>query len=400
MRQVILGRIGEIALKGLNRGNFEKNLARNIKESIKQYGNAKVVWSQSRFFIEPEDCDNYNYDEVISRLTCIFGLVSVSLAYELESDFEAIKDNALRLVKKKMDEFAAGGKTKVTFKVETRRGLKTFPMKSPEISAEIGGEMLEAFPDLSVDVNNPDFILFVEVRENSYVYTDIIPGQGGMPIGSNGKACLLLSGGIDSPVAGHMIAKRGVKICAVHFHSYPYTSERAKEKVVELAELLTRYCGSIKLMVVPYTDVQLAIHENCRDELGTVIMRRSMMRIAEVLARKNGCSALITGESVGQVASQTMAAMYCTDNAANLPVFRPLIGMDKVEVIDRARAIGTFETSILPYEDCCTVFTPKHPKTKPSLDEVLAEEARYDFKALEAVAIENTEIIRVGNAEV
>jgi thiamine biosynthesis protein ThiI len=255
-------------------------------------------------------------------------------------------------------------------------------MKSPEISAEIGGEMLEAFSDLSVDVNNPDFILFVEVRENSYVYTDIIPGQGGMPIGSNGKACLLLSGGIDSPVAGHMIAKRGVKICAVHFHSYPYTSERAKEKVVELAELLTRYCGSIKLMVVPYTDVQLAIHENCRDELGTVIMRRSMMRIAEVLARKNGCSALITGESVGQVASQTMAAMYCTDNAANLPVFRPLIGMDKVEVIDRARAIGTFETSILPYEDCCTVFTPKHPKTRPTPPLCEKAEEKLDMEAL------------------
>ncbi len=321
MKQVILGRIGEIALKGLNRGNFEKNLARNIKESIKPLGDAKVVWSQSRFFIEPQNCDSYDYEEAIKRLSCIFGLVSVSPAFEIDSDFEAIKDNALRLVKKKMDEFSGKGKTKVTFKVETRRGLKSFPMKSPEISAEIGGEMLEAFSDLSVDVNNPDFILFIEVRGRSYVYTDIIPAQGGMPIGSNGKACLLLSGGIDSPVAGYMIAKRGVKICAVHFYSYPYTSERAKEKVVDLARLLTKYCGEIKLMVVPYTDVQLAIHENCRDELGTVIMRRSMMRIAEILARKNGCSALITGESIGQVASQTMAAMYCTDNAANMPVF-------------------------------------------------------------------------------
>ncbi len=399
MRQVILGRIGEIALKGLNRGNFEKNLARNIKEAIKPIGNAKVVWSQSRFFIEPEDYENYDYEEAIKRLSCIFGLVSISPAWEMESDFETIKDNSLRLVKRKIDEFAAQGKTKVTFKVETRRGLKTFPMKSPEISANLGGEMLEAFAGLSVDVNNPDFILYTEVREKSYIYTDTIPAQGGMPIGSNGKACLLLSGGIDSPVAGYMIAKRGVKICAVHFYSYPYTSERAKEKVVELARLLTKYCGSIKLMVVPYTDVQLAIHENCRDELGTVIMRRSMMRIAEILARKNGCSALVTGESVGQVASQTMAAMYCTDNAANIPVFRPLIGMDKVEVIERARNIDTFETSIQPYEDCCTVFTPKHPKTKPCLDEVLAEEEKYDFKALELEAVNNTEIIRVGDGE-
>lgn len=395
MRQVILCRIGEIALKGLNRNTFEKNLARNMKEQIRDLGEARIVWSQSRFFVEPAS-ETYDIREAMDRLSRVFGIVSLSLAYEVDSDFEAICSAAELAVSEKFEQARMAGKDHLKFKVETKRGQKNFPMKSPEISAETGGRLLAHFRKLSVDVNAPDFILFIEVREHSYVYTDILPAGGGMPIGCNGKACLLLSGGIDSPVAGYRIARRGVKICAVHFYSYPYTSERAKEKVLELAEILTKYCGRMKVMVVPYTEVQLAIHENCRDELGTVIMRRSMMRIAEVLARKNGCSALVTGESIGQVASQTMQAMYCTDAAADMPVFRPLIGMDKVEVIDEARKIGTFETSILPYEDCCTVFTPKHPKTKPSLDEVLKEEARYDFKTLELTAIEGTEIVYVG----
>ena len=262
-----------------------------------------------------------------------------------------------------------------------------------QISAEIGGMLDDDFEQLLVDVHNPEITLYIEVRENTYVYTDIIKGCGGMPVGSNGKACLLLSGGIDSPVAGYMIGKRGVNLCAVHFYSYPYTSERAKEKVVDLAKLVAKYTGTIKLVVVPFTDIQLAIDENCRSELSTVIMRRSMMRIACRVARMNGCSALITGESVGQVASQTMQAIYCTNEACDMPVYRPLIGMDKMEVVAISQDIGTFETSILPYEDCCTVFTPKHPKTKPSLKEVVDEEARYNYKELENIAIENVEVI-------
>ena len=266
-------------------------------------------------------------------------------------------------------------------------------MTSPEISSEIGGDLVETFENLHVDVNHPDFILYIEVREAAYLYSEIIEAPGGMPTGTNGKACLLISGGIDSPVAGYMIAKRGVSLCAVHFYSYPYTSERAKEKVVELARMIGRYCGGIKLLVVPFTEVQLAIDSNCREELSTVLMRRSMMRIAERAARKNGCSALVTGESVGQVASQTMQALYCTDNAADMPVFRPLIGMDKMEVVAVSRRIGTFETSILPYEDCCTVFTPKHPKTRPSLNEVLEEEKKADFAGLEDTAFRGIEVI-------
>jgi len=390
MEKIILCRIGEIVLKGLNRSNFEKNLYKNMKERLKDMGAPMVHWSQSRFYVEPTT-EDFDYEGATETIGDIFGIVSTSIAYKCETNFDTICDVAKFVTEQKLKEFE--GKDAVKFKVETRRGLKTFPMPSLEVSCEVGAKLLETFPQLVVDVNEPDFILYVEVRENSYVYTDKIKAQGGMPLGSNGKACLLLSGGIDSPVAGYMVSKRGVKICAVHFFSYPYTSERAKEKVIELARIISRYCGPIKVMVVPYTDVQLAIHENCRDEYGTVIMRRSMMRIAERLARHNGCTALVTGESIGQVASQTMQAMYCTDNAANMPIYRPCIAMDKVDIIEIARKINTFETSSLPYEDCCTVFTPKHPKTKPSLDEVLNEEEKYDYKTLEDIAVKNVEIV-------
>ncbi len=394
--QVILVRIGEIALKGLNRSTFEKNLYRNLKEKLKDEGDPDIHWSQSRFYIVPKKLP-FDYASAMETASSVFGVVSSSLASACRSDFEEIKKVAIRVAGEKIAALKASGKTSVIkFKVETRRGIKTFPMNSPEISAELGGVLLDEYPELTVDVNAPDFILYCEVREESFLYTDIIKAKGGMPIGSNGKACLLLSGGIDSPVAGYMVSKRGVKICAVHFFSYPYTSERAKEKVLELAKIMSTYCGEIKVMVVPYTEVQLAIHEKCRDELGTVIMRRSMMRIAETLARRNGCAALVTGESIGQVASQTMQAMYCTDAAANMPVFRPLIAMDKVDVIAVAREIGTFETSTLPYEDCCTVFTPKHPKTRPSLEEVVAEEAKYDYEKLESEAVEGTEVFTCG----
>ena len=392
MEKVILARIGEIALKGLNRSVFEQRLASNMRAALSDCGACHIRWSQSRYYVEPET-ENFDFETALERLSGVFGLVSVSPAYATRSEYSDISTLAKEVVRNILDGGSKAGKTDFTFKIETKRGLKTFPMTSPEISSEIGGDLVETFENLHVDVNHPDFILYIEVREAAYLYSEIIEAPGGMPTGTNGKACLLISGGIDSPVAGYMIAKRGVSLCAVHFYSYPYTSERAKEKVVELARMIGRYCGGIKLLVVPFTEVQLAIDSNCREELSTVLMRRSMMRIAERAARKNGCSALVTGESVGQVASQTMQALYCTDNAADMPVFRPLIGMDKMEVVAVSRRIGTFETSILPYEDCCTVFTPKHPKTRPSLNEVLEEEKKADFAGLEDTAFRGIEVI-------
>ncbi|MBR7063195.1 MAG: tRNA 4-thiouridine(8) synthase ThiI [Clostridia bacterium] len=390
MDRIILGRIGEIALKGLNRSTFEHRLATNMHKAISDLGAAQIHWSQSRYFVEPED-DSFDFDTAVKRLSGVFGLVSISPAWVMDTEAELFFVKAVEVARACVRDRGAR-----TFKVETKRGLKSFPMNSPQISEEAGGRILDALPGLSVDVKHPDFIVYIEVRERSYVYTDIIDAPGGMPVGSNGKACLLLSGGIDSPVAGYMIGKRGVAICAVHFYSYPYTSERAKEKVLELARIVSRYTGPMKVAVVPFTDVQLAIMQNCREELSTILLRRSMMRIAERVARMNSCSALITGESVGQVASQTVQAIYCTDNAvANMPVYRPLIGMDKMETVEIARRIGTFETSIQPYEDCCTVFTPKHPKTRPNLEEVLKEEENYDHAALEEIAIRDIENVTV-----
>lgn len=389
MDKVILGRIGEIALKGLNRSVFEHRLAANMHKAISDLGRADIRWSQSRYYVEPKD-DSFDFDTAVERLSGVFGLVSVSPALVTVSEPEAVFAKALEAAEKRI---AAGGIK--TFKVETKRGDKNFPLNSPQISEEAGGRILDAHPELKVNVTDPDMTVYIEVREQSYAYTEIIKAPGGMPIGSNGKACLLLSGGIDSPVAGYMIGKRGVAICAVHFYSYPYTSERAKEKVLELARLVSRFTGPMKVMVVPFTDVQLAIMQNCREDLGTILLRRSMMRISETLARRNGCSALITGESVGQVASQTVQAIYCTDNVVNMPVYRPLIGMDKMETVEIARRIGTFETSIQPYEDCCTVFTPKHPKTRPNLEETEKEEERYDWKELERIAVEGVEVINV-----
>ena len=390
MDRIILGRIGEIALKGLNRSTFEHRLATNMHKAISDLGAAQIHWSQSRYFVEPED-DSFDFDTAVKRLSGVFGLVSISPAWVMDTEAELFFAKAVEVARACVRDRGAR-----TFKVETKRGLKSFSMNSPQISEEAGGRILDALPGLSVDVKHPDFIVYIEVRERSYVYTDIIDAPGGMPVGSNGKACLLLSGGIDSPVAGYMIGKRGVAICAVHFYSYPYTSERAKEKVLELARIVSRYTGPMKVAVVPFTDVQLAIMQNCREELSTILLRRSMMRIAERVARMNSCSALITGESVGQVASQTVQAIYCTDNAvANMPVYRPLIGMDKMETVEIARRIGTFETSIQPYEDCCTVFTPKHPKTRPNLEEVLKEEENYDHAALEEIAIRDIENVTV-----
>ena len=389
LKRIILVRYGEIILKGLNRPVFEDKLIGNIRNSIYKYGKAKVWKSQGRIYIEPED-ENYNFNEVINKVTKIFGIVSVSPVWKIDTDFEQIVSHSIEMVK----ELVSKNQYK-KFKVESKRGDKRFPMQSPEISREVGGAILSNVPGLSVDVNNPDFVLHIEVRENSYIYSEKIPAHGGMPMGSNGKAMLLLSGGIDSPVAGWLMGKRGVLLEAIHFYSYPYTSERAKQKVIDLAQIMTQYCGNIKLHIVPFTEIQLAINDNCPEEQLTIIMRRIMMQIAEKVARNCGAMALITGESMGQVASQTMQSLYCTDSAVNMPVFRPLIAMDKVEVIDIARKIETFETSILPYEDCCTVFVAKHPQTKPKLENILKSEEKVDLEPLITKAIENIEVIVV-----
>lgn len=390
MNKVILVRYGEIVLKGLNRPVFEDKLISNIKKALNGIGDIKIIKSQSRIYIQPLD-EHFDHDAACEKLVKVFGIVSVSIVYKVNSDMQAIKNAASQIV-----EAMIKAKKLKTFKVETKRGDKKFPLQSPEISAEIGGHILSKYNNLKVDVHNPDFILFAEVRENAYLYSDIIPANGGLPVGTNGRAMLLLSGGIDSPAAGWMMAKRGVKIEAVHFHSYPYTSERAKEKVIELANILAEYCGRIKLHVVPFTEIQLEINEKCPHDCITIIMRRFMMRIAEQLAKNNNCTALITGENMGQVASQTMQSLYVTNASVSMPVFRPLIGMDKTEIIEIARKIGTFETSILPYEDCCTVFVAKHPKTKPVLQKIIEYEKKLDEDAMIKKAVETTELIIAG----
>ncbi len=389
MENVILVRCGEIILKGLNRPVFEERLIKNIKKSLYGLGKIEVLKSQSRIYVEPQ-IDNYDFDEALKRLTKVFGIVSVSLVWKIDTDFDAIKEHAIKLA----GEVLKNNNHK-TFKVETKRGDKRFPMTSLELSSEIGGYILEAFPSLTVDVVNPSFTVSIEVRENTYIYSEKIPGSCGMPVGTNGKAMLLLSGGIDSPVAGWMIGKRGVEIEAVHFYSYPYTSERAKDKVIELARIVASYTGGVKLHIVPFTDIQLEINEKCPHDELTIIMRRVMMDIAERIANIEGALALITGESVGQVASQTIQSLAVTNEVVEMPVFRPLIGMDKNEVIDIARKIGTFETSILPYEDCCTVFVAKHPKTKPRLDRIKNSEKLLDIEEKVQSAIEKREVIQI-----
>jgi len=397
MKKVILIRYGEIALKGLNRPAFEAKLVNNIRKSLYGLGKIVINRSQSRIYVEPE-ADDYDYDSAIERLTKVFGVISVSPVWKIESDLEEIKKYSFEMLKDIIDRNAVartGAEGTVTFKVETKRGNKRFPMKSPEISAELGGFLLESIPVLKVDVNNPSIILFVEVRESTYIYSEIIPACGGLPVGTNGKVMLLLSGGIDSPVAGWMMAKRGAILEAVHFHSYPYTSERAKEKVIELARILSSYCYNINLHIVPFTDIQLEINDKCPQDELTIIMRRAMMMIAERIAKANGALALVTGESLGQVASQTIESLYCTDSAVNMPVFRPLIGMDKNDVVGIARKIDTFETSILPYEDCCTVFVAKHPKTKPKLPNILESESVLNLEELIEKAVEKTETLNI-----
>lgn len=389
MKKVILVRYGEIALKGLNKPVFEDKLIKNIRKALNGLGKISVIKSQSRIYIEPE-ADDYEFDEAIAKVVKVFGIVSVSPVWKVETDFEVIKKYTIEMVKDIVEK-----NNYKTFKVEAKRGNKKFPMESPEICMELGGVILDNVPGLTVDIRTPDFILYTEVRESTYIYSEKIEAFGGMPTGSNGKAVLLLSGGIDSPVAGFMMGKRGLEIEAVHFYSYPYTSERAKEKVIDLTKLLAEYVGKIRLHVVPFTDIQLHINDNCPEEQLTIIMRRAMMKISEAIAEKNGALALITGESLGQVASQTIQSLNVTNAVVKMPVFRPLIGMDKIEVIDIARKIGTYETSILPYEDCCTVFVAKHPNTKPKLGLIEKFEEKLQLEELINKAIENTEIITV-----
>ena len=382
--KVILVRYAEIHLKGLNRPFFERLLVDRIKQSLSPIS-ARVEREQGRVFVYdvPED----SIDDCVCRLQRVFGIHSISPAFCVEKDWTHIRDTSVHELKGVLDP-----NTTYTFKCFARRADKRFPMTSEEICRELGHSLLEAFPNLSVDVHNPQLRVTVEIRQsNAFVYSTELPGAGGMPVGSNGKAMLLISGGIDSPVAGYMIAKRGVLLDAVHFYSYPYTSERARDKVIELTKLVSRYAGTINLYLVPFTDIQMTIYDKCPSTETTVLMRRLMMRIAERIAKNTGSLALITGESIGQVASQTIESLCVTDDAVSMPVFRPLIGFDKEEIIDKAQMIGTFETSILPYEDCCTVFVPKHPVTKPKVDKLRESESLVDFEPLIAAAIESSE---------
>ncbi len=385
MKEIVLVKYGEMALKGLNKKTFEDMLTKNIKRRIKSLGRFICTSAQSTLYITPVE-DNADLSEVVDRVGKIFGIAALCRACVCEKDFDDITE-------KSVDYLSGILSTASSFKVTAKRADKSFPMKSPDICRELGGVLLERFPNLHVDVNNPEITVTVEIRDtNAYVHAENIKGAGGLPVGSSGKAMLLLSGGIDSPVAGWMMAKRGVHIAAIHYVSPPYTSERAQLKVEQLCEKLTDYCGGIGFYCVPFTEIQEAIKDNCPEEFFTIIMRRLMMEIAQRIAAKDGCLALITGESVGQVASQTMSAIACTDAVCRIPVFRPLIGMDKTEIIEISRKIDTFETSTLPYEDCCTVFTPRHPKVRPVLADVEKAQNSFDFEPLIAEAVEKTEL--------
>lgn len=380
MRDVLLVRFGEVHLKGQNRPYFLRTLVSNVRRAVEDIGGH--VWlADSRIYVSQAQ----DMAQCIERVCKVFGVHSVSPAVEMDKDYEAIAAQCVEMMR---------GKTG-SFKVNARRSDKRFPMDSMVLQRELGGRILEAMPHLKVDVHKPDHVMSVEIRDFAYLYVDEVMGVGGMPMGTGGRAALLLSGGIDSPVAGWSIMKRGVQVQGIHFHSFPYTSERAKQKVLDLAAIMGEYAGNMLVHVVPFTEIQLAIHEKCPDELGTVLMRRYMMRIAQRLAQKNRCQALITGESIGQVASQTMEALVCTDQVVDMPVFRPLIGMDKLEIMDIARKIGTYETSIQPFEDCCTVFTPRHPCTKPKIEDLIQAEQALDSEALIQKAVEETQSVWV-----
>lgn len=392
MKQAYLVKYGEIGIKGKNRHLFEEQLVKQIEYALKDVeGEFRVARPQGRVFVEAEgDADR---TEVLDALSKVFGVTAIApCTYIEDTGFDD-------LAKAVVDYVGAEFKEKdFTFKVDARRSRKNYPLDSMEINAAIGEKLLEAYPTLRVDVHKPQVRLHIEIREKINFYATEFPGAGGMPVGTNGKAQLLLSGGIDSPVAGYMVAKRGVTIDAVYFHAPPYTSERAKQKVVDLAKQVSRYSGPMRLHVVNFTDIQLAIYEKCPHDELTIIMRRYMMKIAEHFAKEDGALGLVTGESIGQVASQTMQSLLCTDAAATLPVYRPLIGFDKQEIVNVSEKIGTYETSILPYEDCCTIFVAKHPVTKPKLERIVRSERRLADveEELFKKAIEETETIEVG----
>ena len=388
MKEIILIKNGELALKGLNRRTFEDMLVKNMRRRLEGIGKFRFTIAQSTIVAEPED-EGVDLDEAVERIGKIFGIAGFSRAAAVEKDMETILRSA--------EEYLAPQLLTVrSFKVEAKRSDKKFPLTSPEICRETGGYLLRKFPHLEVDVHNPDIVVTVEVRDSSaYIHGKQIKGAGGMPTGSAGRAALLISGGIDSPVAGYMMAKRGLELMAVHFASPPYTSERAEQKVHSLLKQVSKYSGRIALFVVPFTETQELIKDNCPEEIFTVIMRRMMMRVAQKIAAKEHAGALITGESVGQVASQTMQAIACTDSVCEIPVFRPLIGMDKDEVVAISRKIETFDISILPYEDCCTVFTPKHPRTRPTLDYVEECEKALEVDRLVNEAAENARFVLI-----
>ena len=388
MNDMILLKLGEIVLKGLNRRYFEQKLMANAARRIKPCGNFKIYTIQSTTYVEPLD-DDADLDGAFEALKDVFGIVALSRAVACEKNADAITRKAIEYLGDDLRQAKS-------FKVETRRSDKAFPMTSIQLSQYVGGELNEAFPEVAVDVHNPEFTVHVEIRDlAAYVHSAPVPGAGGMPVGCNGSAVTLLSGGIDSPVSTYMIAKRGVRLIPVHFFSFPYTSEAAKEKVIELADILTRYCGRMRLCIVPFTHIQEEIRDKCPEEYFTIIMRRFMMRIADRIARDNACGAIVTGENLGQVASQTMAAMGVTEAVTTVPVLRPLIGFDKEEIVRLARKVGTFDTSILPYEDCCTVFTPRHPELKPKADVAAEIESALDVDALVEEAVHGIEYVKL-----
>ena len=388
MQDMILCKLGEIVLKGLNRKSFEARLMANMRRRIESCGNFKVYALQSTVYVEPQD-DDADVEAAFEALKDVFGIITMTRAAACEKDKDAILARAKEYLREDMENARS-------FKVETKRSDKSFPMTSIQLSQYVGGELADAFPNVEVDVHDPEFIVHIEVRElAAYVHSRPVKGAGGLPVGSNGIGVTLLSGGIDSPVSTYMIAKRGVRLIPVHFFSFPYTSEQAKEKVIELARILTRYCGKMSVEVVPFTHIQEEIRDKCAEEYFTLIMRRFMMRIAARIAERAGAHAIVTGENLGQVASQTMEAMRSTQAVLDLPVLQPLIGMDKEEIITIARRIGTFDTSILPYEDCCTVFTPRHPRTHPTVEEVAAAESVLDIDGLVEESLQGIERITV-----
>lgn len=389
MKEILLLKDGEIVLKGLNRRQFEDVLKKNIKIALHGTGRYAITSAQSTIYVKPID-DEADLDEATERIGRVFGLVSYSRAAMCpEKTLESVLETAPVYLEKVL-------RKAKTFKVEAKRSDKKFPYKSPEICRETGGVILSKYPHLRVDVHNPDVTVYVEIRDfGAYIHADPLRGAGGIPVGTGGRAVILISGGIDSPVAAYMMAKRGLKLTAVHFASPPYTSPRAEEKVVKLLSKVSRYAGDLKMITVPFTAIQEKLRDDCPEELFTIIMRRLMMQISERIARENDCAALVTGESLGQVASQTIGALNCTDEAAEMVVFRPLIGMDKQEIINIAYKIDTYETSIEPYEDCCTVFTPKHPRTKPILKFVKQAQEQAQFEPLIEEALQNLKITHI-----